>query len=169
MKCDIHTLKPSYDYIVGMYVTLHRILKPSYDYIVGMYVTLHRILKPSGTCHSGCCELPFSVIPWFWRIRSIIPWFWRHKSVNHHQCNFCYKPYIPWSKEKYVFMLQWNINEILSLYHYFEQTFTVNNFTWKPHSHYKKIYFTSIIISVISVTNHIYHGSCSWTYLNQLI
>jgi hypothetical protein len=52
-------LKPSYDYIVGMYVTLHRILKPSYDYIVGMYVTLHRILKPSGTCHSGCCELPF--------------------------------------------------------------------------------------------------------------
>jgi hypothetical protein len=53
------TLKPSYDYIVGMYVTLHRILKPSYDYTVGMYVTLHRILKPSGTCHSGCCELPF--------------------------------------------------------------------------------------------------------------
>jgi hypothetical protein len=41
------TLKSSYDYIVGMYVTLHRILKPSYDYTVGMYVTLHRILKPS--------------------------------------------------------------------------------------------------------------------------
>jgi len=36
-------------------------LKPSYDYIVGMYVTLHRILKPSETCHSGCCELPFVV------------------------------------------------------------------------------------------------------------
>jgi hypothetical protein len=32
------TLKSSYDYIVGMYVTLHRILKPSYDYIVGMYI-----------------------------------------------------------------------------------------------------------------------------------
>jgi hypothetical protein len=32
------TLKSSYDYIVGMYVTLHRILKPSYDYIVGIYI-----------------------------------------------------------------------------------------------------------------------------------
>jgi hypothetical protein len=32
------TLKSSYDYIVGMYVTLHRILTPSYDYIVGMYI-----------------------------------------------------------------------------------------------------------------------------------
>jgi hypothetical protein len=54
-------------YIVGMYVTRHRILKPSYDYIVGMYIKtvlwLHSMLIVLKINVMSCsiyrCDTPF--------------------------------------------------------------------------------------------------------------
>ena len=66
--------------------------------------------------------------------------------------------YKPWSNMK-ILMLFHDIDVICLLFHDFDVIGSVIPWFWRDRS----------VNHVISVTNHIYHGSYSWTYLNQLI
>ena len=66
--------------------------------------------------------------------------------------------YKPWSNMK-MLMLFHDFDVIGLLFHYFDIIGSVIPWFWRHRS----------VNHVIYVTNHIYHGSYSWTYLNQLI